>query len=178
MGACISRALFHHSSNKCEGGPSMLGDYDWAYSPLAKWGNWIWAKLVDPPLCVLAGDLSSVLRRLRGLVQVIVLVAILLIPVSLFYKTGHVLTASGLLFDIAGVLRLFLLEEVDDALEHYRDKGRIPSWAMRELIMPEAAGPYDYGEDAPHIKRFYYKKRGVLFLFVGFVLQMLGDILG
>ena len=48
---------------------------------------------------------------------------------------------------------------------------------MRELIMPEAAGPY-YESRMPEVKRFDYMKRGVLFLFVGFVLQMLGDLLG
>jgi hypothetical protein len=134
-------------------------------------------KTIAPLLCAFADDYSSALRRLRGCVQIIVLIASLLIPVSFFYKTSHMLTASGLLFDIAGVLKLFLLEEIDGAVEHYRDKGRIPSWAMRELIAPEAFGPYE-GADASNVKRFYYTKRAVLFLFLGFVLQMLGDLLG
>jgi len=157
----------------------MMGDYEWAYSPLARCGNWIWQRIIDPIFCALANDYSSALRRLRACIQVTVLIATLLIPISIFYKTSHMLTASGLLFDIAGVLRLFLLEEIDGALDHYRDKERIPSWAMRELISPEAAGPYDDpAAPASEIKRFYYAKRAVLFLFLGFALQMLGDLLG
>jgi hypothetical protein len=54
----------------------------------------------------------SAFRTVRGIIQIIILVAVLLLPISLFYSPGHMLTASGLLFDIAGVLRLFLLEEI------------------------------------------------------------------
>jgi hypothetical protein len=43
---------------------------------------------------------------------------------------------------------------------------------MRELVMPEATGPYH--SESPIISGFFYKKRGVLFLFVGFVLQLIG----
>jgi hypothetical protein len=56
-----------------------------------------------------------------------------------------------------------------------RTAKNLPSVAMRELVMPEA-GPYD--ADADHISIFYYKKRGILFLFIGFVLQMIGDLVG
>ena len=54
--------------------------------------------------------------------------------------------------------------------------GNVPSVAMRELIMPEASGPYDTTSDL--VSQFYYKKRGVLFLFIGFVLQMISDLVG
>jgi hypothetical protein len=47
---------------------------------------------------------------------------------------------------------------------------------MCELVMPEDPGPH--AVETPDIARFYYKKRGVLFLFVGFVLQMIGDAVG
>jgi len=40
-----------------------------------------------------------------------VLIAVILLPISLLYNTSHLLTGSGLLFDIAGAMRLFLLEE-------------------------------------------------------------------
>ncbi|HZR76762.1 hypothetical protein [Bradyrhizobium sp.] len=157
----------------------MFGDYEWEYSPLAKAGNWFWTKAVDPILCRIAGDGYSALRTIRGIIQIIILVAILLLPISVFYKPSHMLTASGLLFDIAGVLRLFLLEEINSSLEHFRETrpDNLPSVAMRELIMPEAAGPYqeDTSDDA-FIHRFYYAKRAVFFLFLGFVLQMIGDL--
>ena len=81
-----------------------------------------------------------------------------------------------MLFDIAGALRLFLLEEIQDALSGFKPNkyGNLPSVAMRELIMPEGSGPYD--AESPYISQFYYKKRGVLLLFIGFALQMVGDL--
>jgi hypothetical protein len=51
-----------------------------------------------------------------------------------------------------------------------------PSAAMRELIMPEGIAEEKINDS--HISFFYYKKRGVLFLFFGFVLQMIADIVG
>jgi hypothetical protein len=154
----------------------MFGDYEWEYSPLAKIGNWFWT--IDPLLCLIADYEYSALRAVRGIIQVTLLVAVCFLPLSLFFAPGHMLTASGLLFDIAGVLRLFLLEEIDEALEYLREKrpDNLPAYAMRELIMPEASGPYD-GE-APFMKRFYYSRRAVFFLFLGFALQMIGDLVG
>ena len=112
-----------------------LGGYRWDYSGLARLGNSFWKMAIDPLLRTFAdGDLTF-LRRLRGVIQIILLVAILLIPVSFVYSAGHVLTASGLLFDIAGALRLFLLEELVAALEGFKEnkQGNLPSVAMREL---------------------------------------------
>jgi hypothetical protein len=83
------------------------------------------------------------------------------------------LTASGLLFDMAGVLRLFLAEEVTTAFEPYKERESVPSVAMREMIMPESP-PYDASE--AYIHHFWYRRRGMLFLFFGFVLQMIGDL--
>jgi hypothetical protein len=87
------------------------------------------------------------------------------------------ITGSGLLFDIAGALRLFLLDEIQDSLSGFKpnEYGNLPSAATRELVMPEASGPYH--AESPHISQFYYQKRGVLFLFIGFLLQMTGDLL-
>jgi hypothetical protein len=156
----------------------MWNDYQWEYSPLARFGNRFWVLVIDPVLSLFADDGYAALRGVRGLIQVLLVVATLLLPVSIFFSPGHILTASGLLFDIAGILRLFLLEEINGALEHFREnkEGNLPSVAMRELIMPEASGPYD--SESPYIKRFFYSKRGVFFLFIGFVLQMIGDLAG
>jgi hypothetical protein len=153
----------------------MLYDYLWEYSPLAKWGDHLWARAVDPALRFFADDHLIFLRRIRGVIQVTLLVAALMIPVSLFYSTAHMLTASGLLFDIAGALRLFLFEEVTESLDGFEENkyGNLPSVAMRELIMPED-GPFD--ADTPYVTHFYYRKRGVLFLFIGFLLQLVGDL--
>jgi hypothetical protein len=140
-------------------------------------GNWFWVNAVDPVMGLIAQDELRALQVIRATVQVTALVAVLLLPFAILFRSGHMFTASGLLFDIAGVLRLFLVEEIEDALGHFAENrhGNLPSVAMRELVMPEASGPYD--ANAPHIKRFFYAKRAVLFLFVGFVLQMVGDLI-
>ncbi len=155
-----------------------LGGYRWEYSELARFGNLFWTSAVDPLLQRFADGNLTFLRRLRGVIQIILLLAVLLIPLSFFYIPGHLLTASELLFDIAGALRLFLLEELVEALEGFKEneQGNLASVAMRELIMPEASGPYD--ADFSYMSQFYYKKRGALFLFVGFSLQMIGDFCG
>ena len=153
-----------------------IDGYRWEYGVLARWGDWNWAKIVDPTLrfCVGQDEITS-LRRLRAAIQLTTLAAVLLLPLAVFYKPAHVLTASGLLFDIAGALRLFLLEEIDHQIADVQPNqhGNYPSPIMRELIMPE--GVYLNEINDRPISFFYYKKRGVLFLFFGFVLQMLGD---
>jgi hypothetical protein len=153
-------------------------DYRWEYSPLAQLGNWFWANVISPSLELFANDELKFYRKLRGVIQVVLLVAMALIPISPFINPGHAFTASGLLFDIAGALRLFLFDDLREALAGFKENeyGNVPSVAMRELIMPEASGPYT--SEHPYIKLFYYKRRGVLFLFVGFLFQMIGDLLG
>ena len=155
----------------------MPSDYRWEYSPLTQYGNYIWKRAIDPLVRAFAHDELTLLRRTRGFIQVVLLIAVLMLPIAFFYQPAHMITGSGLLFDIAGALRLFLVEEIQDALSGFKPNkyGNLPSVAMRELIMPEASGPYD--AEAPHISQFYYKKRGVLFLFIGFALQMIGDLL-
>src|SRR5262245_18006437 len=153
-------------------------DYRWEYSPLARLGNEVWQRAIDPPLRAFANQDVDFLRRTRGLVQCTLLFAVGLLPIGIFYNSGHLLTASGLLFDIAGILRLFLLEQIEQSLHGFapNEYGNVPSVAMRELIMPEASGPYD--SESHHMSLFYYKRRGIFFLFIGFLLKMAGDLLG
>lgn len=155
-----------------------MGEYRWQYSPLAVVGNWFWKAVVDPPLRRFAADELTILRRLRGIIQVVLFLAVVMLAISSFYSPGHLITGSGLLFDIAGALRLFIVEEIENNISGFEpnDYGNLPSVAMRELIMPEASGPYDSTSDV--VSHFYYKKRGVLFLFIGFILQMIGDLVG
>jgi len=148
------------------------------YSDLAKWGDKAWANIIDPALRFLLGeDETTSLLRIRAGIQITLLVAVALLSVSVFWNSAHVITASGLLFDIAGAARIFLVEEIDHALSGYKpnEYDNYPSVAMREFIMPEGINE-DKINDNP-ISFFYYKKRGVLFLFFGFVLQMIGDFL-
>jgi hypothetical protein len=148
------------------------------YSSLAKCGDWLWSQLIDPILRTIIGnDDTTALLRIRAGIQLTVLAALVLLPISLFWNTAHMLTASGLLFDIAGATRVFLIEEIDNALAGYEvEDENYPSAAMRELIMPE--GIVEEKINNNPISFFYYKKRGVLFLFFGFVLQMIADIVG
>src|SRR6266478_1402874 len=117
-----------------------MSDFRWEFSSLAQLGDWFWAKAVDPVLRFAVGedDITS-LRRIRAAIQMTVLCAVLLLPVAAFYNRAHLLTASGLLFDIAGALRLFLLEEIDHSIKEAtpNEYGNYPSATMRELIMPE-----------------------------------------
>jgi hypothetical protein len=154
----------------------MPSEYLWEYSPLVRLGNSVWKRFIDPALRKFAGDEIVFMRRARGVIQIMLLAATILIPAAIFYSTAHLLTASGLLFDIAGALRLFLFDEIHASLSGFKENeyGNVPSVAMRELIMPEAQGPYD--ADAPYISQYYFKKRGVLFLILGFLLQLIGSV--
>jgi hypothetical protein len=146
------------------------------YSLLANAGDKVWAHAIDPVLRFIIGnDDITGLMRIRVGIQLTLLAAAILIPVSFFWNTGHVLTASGLLFDIAGAARIFLLEEISYSVSGFtpNEYDNYPSVAMRELIMPEGINENKINDNP--ISFFYYKKRGVLFLFLGFVLQMVGD---
>jgi hypothetical protein len=152
-------------------------DYRWEYSRFAFAGDWLWAKTIDPVLrFMVGGDELSSFQRIRAAIQLTLLCALVLLPLAILPQArGHLLTASGLLFDIAGVMRLFLLERIDHELSKFKanEYDNYPSVAMRELIMPEGVSVPAINDR--HISFFYYKQRGVVFLFVGFVLQMLGD---
>jgi hypothetical protein len=151
-------------------------DYRWEYGPLAIAGDRLWAKIIDPILrLVVGGDDITSFQHIRAAIQLTVLVALILLPISLFLSTAHVLTASGLLFDIAGTMRLFLFERIEHELSLFKpnEYDNYPSVAMRELIMPEGTTVREIN-DRP-ISFFYSKQRGMVFLFLGFVLQMLGD---
>jgi len=88
---------------------------------------------------------------------------------------AHMLTASGLLFDIAGTMRLFLHDRITHEISQFTPNqyGNYPSVVTRELITPKGVSITEVN-DRP-MSFFYYKQRGIVFLFLGFVLQMLGD---
>jgi hypothetical protein len=154
-----------------------LDGYRWEYGRLALAGDWLWARTVDPVLRFAVGgdDLTS-FQRIRAAIQLTVLAALVLLPLSILpHSRAHMLTASGLLFDIAGTMRLFLFERIEHEISTFKpnEHGNYPSVVTRELIMPEGVSVSEVN-DRP-MSFFYYKQRGVVFLFIGFVLQMLGD---
>src|ERR1700675_1295823 len=173
----VARLFFMQPTGGDNWRPKMAADdYRWEYSPLATAGARIWAKKIDPVLrFAVGGDDPPSFQHIRAAIQLTVLVALILLPLSLFVSPAHMLTASGLLFDIAGTMRLFLFERIEHELSGFKpnEYDNYPSVAMRELIMPESVSVMEIN-DRP-ISFFYYKQRGVVFLFIGFVLQMLGD---
>src|SRR6516165_5348947 len=90
--------------------PSGIGDRVWHY------GVW------QPFLRLLARDELTVYRRLRTLVNVIVIGAIVLVAFAVVLAVAFAVTSAkivniaGLLFDIAGVLRLLLFEQIGESL--------------------------------------------------------------
>ena len=149
------------------------------YSALAHFGDWVWARIVDPVLlAVLGRDDTTSLLRIRAAIQITVLFALVLLPVALFFWSGRLVNGSGLLFDIAGAARIFLLEEISHAIadDTPNEHGNYHSGTMREFIMPEGTGQRSINDNPTSF--FYYKKRGVFFLFLGFALQMLSDFVG
>jgi hypothetical protein len=152
-----------------------LLDYRPEYSALATFGDKIWRSAINPVLRTVFGrDKLTALIRIRLSIQGILVAAVALTPFAFWFRSGPALNAAGLLFDIAGVVRVFLLEEIDEALTYYEEKDKLPSVAMREFIMPEAPN-VDLEDDG--VSHFYYRKRGVLFLFIGFMFQMLSDLI-
>src|SRR5437763_2908530 len=140
-----------------------IGSFRWEYGRLALAGDWLWARIVDPVLRFSVGgdDLTS-FQRIRAAIQLTVLAALILLPLSIFpWSRGHMLTASGLLFDIAGAMRLFLLERIDHEISTFKEYENYPSVVMRELIMPEGVSVREIN-DRP-MSFFYYKQRGVVF---------------
>ena len=148
------------------------------YSVLAKAGETIWHWTCSPVLRLFADDDLSLLLRLRLLIQLTLVTGIAFLIASIYFGP-KILNAAGLIFDVAGVLRLFLYEELRESLEPFLDEKAYPqgppSVAMRELIMPENYGPYE--PDLPGLSTFYFRKRGVLYLVLGFVFQLAATLL-
>jgi hypothetical protein len=149
-------------------------------------GDRVWHYGVWPVLRLLARDDLTVYRRLRTLVNVTVIGAIVLVACAVLARTfalnpAKLINIAGLMFDIAGVFRLFLFEQIGESLRPFQDEKEYPrgppSVAMRELIMPEA-GPYSIESPESAVAEFWYRNRGVVFLVVGFVLQVIATLMG
>jgi hypothetical protein len=106
--------------------------------------------------------------------------AIVLTIAAPFFHFVKMIALGGLMFDVAGVIRLFMDEEWDKLLEHYKDETKYPngppSYITRELFADTNVDvtidteEYDVG-------RYYYYRRGFLLIIVGFLLQALAVII-
>lgn len=127
-----------------------------------------------------ASDRLTLVRRLRIATKIAVPLTALVTLAGLLLWHGKTVGAAGLIFDVVGVLRIFLDEEWDRIVPGFDDEQAYPfgppSHIMRELVADEnpEALINDAGEDVPEMSRFYYLRRGLLFLLVGFVLQLAG----
>jgi len=93
---------------------------------------------------------------------------------------GKLITISGLMFDISGVIRLFLDDEWKDIVSLFSDTQEYPygppSYVTRELFADEnveVSGEEEQGS----IKRHYYNKRGFILIMIGFILQLIGIVI-
>jgi hypothetical protein len=94
---------------------------------------------------------------------------------SPFFHPAKFINAAGITMDIAGAVRLFLIDRIHEATKPFWNPLGPPSFAMSELIMPEATLYSD--ERADYASRFYYVNRGVFFLALGFILQLIADLI-
>jgi hypothetical protein len=140
----------------------------------------LWRFLVLKCLPILAADRLEIYRRLRTLGSIFVFLAILLAIAAPFVHLVKMIALSGLMFDVAGVIRLFMDEEWDKLLENYRDEKRYPmgppSYITRELFA-DTNVEVTANTEENSVSQYYYYRRGFLLIIVGFFLQATAVIL-
>lgn len=99
---------------------------------------------------------------------------------GLLYWKAAALNTAGLLFDFAGLARVFVGEEWDQIFEDYGDEaqypGGPPSWLMREYFKhdnPDTLGDLDEEEEGMS-KRLYWQ-RGLVMVLFGLTFQGLSS---
>jgi hypothetical protein len=140
----------------------------------------LWRLIVRRVLPLVARDRLQFFKRLRGMVDVLILVAIVLTIAAPFVHLVKMIAIAGLMFDVAGVIRLFMDEEWAEIIEHFADEKKYPrgppSYITRELFANEnveVAGDTDHNS----IERYFYYRRGFLLIILGFVWQAVAVIL-
>ena len=134
----------------------------------------------------IASNRLQLIRRTRVCIAACVGLGVLNILLGIGTVNPKYISVSGMLFDIAGLLRIFIDEEWEDLLEPYTEENfpyGPPSNITRELFAdedPEALESFNLTEDAddvPHIARHLHWRRGIAMILFGFVLQMVGTVL-
>ena len=139
-----------------------------------------WRFIVRRLLPIVAENRLEVFKRLRGLVDLLIWLAIILTIAAPFLHLVKMLALAGLMFDVAGVVRLFMDDEWSEVLEHFADETKYPngppSYITRELFAdenPEVAGDTDQNS----LERYFYYRRGFLLIILGFLWQAVAVIL-
>ncbi|MGV1917090.1 hypothetical protein [Rhizobium sp. 22-785-1] len=134
-------------------------------------------------LPAIAGDRLQLVGMFRIIVRVSALIAVLVLVVAVLTLNAKLLVVSGMLFDLAGIARIFIDEEWSDLLSAYTDENAYPygppSYVTRELFKDE--DPDALGEIPEHhepMARHFYWRRGLAMVLVGFLLQLIGTVLG
>ncbi len=124
-------------------------------------------------------ELISIFRRL---VKLSALIAVIFIAAAILFLSPKLLTVSGMLFDLAGLARIFIDEEWEDITALYSNTDDYPygppSHVTRELFRddnPDAIG--EVSEEFETIARHLYWRRGLALVILGFVLQLVGTVL-
>lgn len=140
----------------------------------------LWCFLVQRCLPLLAQNRLEIYRQLRRLVSFFVVLATILAIASPFFHLVKMLALAGLMFDVAGVIRLFMDEEWDELLEHYRDVTKYPngppSYVTRELFA-DSNVEVTIDTEEFDVARYYYYRRGFLLIIGGFLMQALAVML-
>jgi hypothetical protein len=140
----------------------------------------VWRFLVRKLLPIVATSRLQIYRKLRHVANTFVCLAIVLALAAPFFHLVKMVALAGLMFDVAGVFRLFMDDEWDELLQFYKDETKYPngppSYVTRELFADtnvEVAADTEEND----ISRYYYRRRGFLLIVVGFLLQALAVIL-
>lgn len=124
-------------------------------------------------------DLITLFRRL---VKVSALIGVVLVPAAGVLASPKLLTISGMLFELAGLARIFIDEEWEEITALYASEADFPygppSYITREMFKddnPDVIG--ELADDVETMARHLYWRRGLSLVLVGFVLQLIGTAL-
>ena|ERR1700722_11287736 len=142
--------------------------------------TYIWRFAARKALPLIAKDRLEIFRRLRGLIDLLIWSAIIFTVAAPFFHLIKMLALAGLMFDAAGVIRLFMDEEWSEIIHLFSDQTKYPngppSYITRELLaddIPEVAGDTDQNS----VERYFYYRRGFLLIIIGFIWQAAAVIL-
>ena len=134
-------------------------------------------------LPAVAADQLAFARVLRLLIAGMIPISIVVFVSGLVLWRGWVVIVAGLTMNMAGTLRLFLDDEWNSILSNYEDEKQYPygppSYVTRELFADDNPEALDEGEpnEDQFMVRYFYGKRGLIVLFLGFAMGLIGTLI-